>query len=184
MTSFADKIRRQVGAKPAPIRTFAQNSKTGKRNREKGKEFERVVADAMKIVFNHHPTYFKAYPLEVRRSSQAERAYEADVIIESPAAPQWLLDMWIECENAKDPKTEDKMAQAIHDAAQATLRTSRQRTPVVVWRPFNTRTIWLSTYASWLDELLGAADSARHPGHGLLVTAKLEDVLLRMRARL
>lgn len=180
--SYADKISKMVGAPTKPKRTREQNSRTGRRNREKGKEFERHVAANMDMILCD-PRFNGT--LVIRRSSQAERAYEADLIIEAQNAPDWLLNIWVECENSKAPDPKAKMEQAIRDAATATLRTGRQRTPVVCWREAGTRCLWLSTYVSWLDELLGGTiPPALHPGHGLLVTSRLDDVLRRLRARL
>ena len=119
MTTFSDKIRAAAGAKPlASVDKLAQ-SRRGRRNREKGKIFERQVAAQMIPVLNC-PAFGDT--LVIRRSSQAERAYEADVMIEAQNAPSWLTDMWIECENAKEPDTKAKLEQAIHDAGKAMLR--------------------------------------------------------------
>ncbi len=179
--SYSDKIRSMVGAKPLTVADTLQRSKRGRRSRVKGKEFERAVAEQLCMVL--FCSRFEG-TLVIRRSSQAERAYEADLIIEAQHAPSWLLDMWVECENAKVPQTASKMEQSIRDAANATLRTGRQRTPVVIWREAGTRTFWFTTHHSWLDELLGNTISADHPGHGLMVTAELHSVLRKLRARL
>lgn len=164
-------------------------SALGRRSRNKGKKFELVVRDHFSMHLDDPRFHVDGIStLVIRRSSQAERAWDADLIIEASNAPEWLLGLWIECEHANAPDPAVKMVQAIRDAAIATKRSGRQRTPVVVWRRTGERTLWISTYASWLNELLddqlsaGALSETR--GHGLLVTAKLEAVLTRLRSRL
>lgn len=159
---------------------MTDRSAIGRRSRRKGKKFELVVRDHMLL---HLVTPAFNGNLVIRRSSQAERAWDADLIIEGSNLPEWLLGLWVECEHANDPDPWAKLAQAIRDAGAATLRSGRQRTPVVVWRRTGERALWLSTYVPWLNELLG------HPtptdGHWqILVTVRLDEVLTRLRGRL
>ena len=153
-------------------------SALGRRSRRKGKKFELVVRDHM-LLHLEDPVFQGT--LVIRRSSQAERAWDADLIIESPHAPEWLLGLWVECEHANAPDPWAKLTQAKRDAGAATLRSGRQRTPVVVWRETGSRTLWLSTDLPWMNELLGL-DSA--VGRGILVTARLDEVLPRLKGRL
>lgn len=165
---------------------MVDRSALGRRSRNKGKKFELVVRDNL-LMFLDDPVFHAngASTLVIRRSSQAERAWDADLIIEAVNAPQWLLGLWVECEHSNTPDPVAKMAQAIRDASAATLRSGRQRTPVVVWRRTGERRLWISTHAYWLAELLGMEPALNAgPLHGLLVTADLCEVLPRLRARL
>ena len=160
-------------------------SALGRRSRRKGPAFELVVRDhILEALVSRNTTD----GLTIRRSSQAERAWDADLIIEGPPpVPQWLLDIWVECEHANDPNPAAKMVQAKRDAGAATLRLKRQRTPVVVWRRTGERTIWLSTELQFMLELLHAGnDLPPVPGHGtgLLVTCRLGEFLDAIARRL
>lgn len=168
---------------------MADRSALGRRSRNKGKKFELVVRDHIGMHLDDPRFHVGGVStLVIRRSSQAERAWDADLIIEATNAPQWMLDLWVECEHANDPDPVAKMVQAIRDASAATLRTRRQRTPVVVWRRTGERRLWCSTFLSWFDELLLgerlAIPAVEHPGHGMLATVELAALLRKLRARL
>lgn len=164
---------------------MTDRSALGRRSRNKGKSFELVARDHL-LQHLAHPCFNGT--LVIRRSSQAERAWDADLIIEATNAPDWLLGLWVECEHANDPDPWAKMAQATRDAAAATLRSGRQRTPVVIWRETGHRRLWFSTNLTWLNEVMGDAQegytAAEMRGHGILVTADLAEVLSRLRTRL
>lgn len=151
----------------------------GLKARRKGVKFELVVRD--------HLLEGLAMPsdsqLTIRRSSQAERAWDADLIIECPGAPDWLTNLWVECEHANTPNPHAKMSQALRDAGAATMRTSRQRTPIVVWRKTGERTLCMSTHAGLFYELT----TGTYPtgvATQILITCRLDDLLLGLRGRL
>lgn len=161
----------------------------GRRSRSKGQKFELVVRDHMLMHLDDPRFHVDGVStFVVRRSSQSERAWDADLIVEGVNVPDWLTGLWIECEHANEPDPRPKMVQAIRDAGIATVRSGKQRTPLVVWRRSGERTIWCSTYACWLMELLGDEPSPHMGGlplgHGLLVTARFEEVLSKLRSRL
>ncbi len=134
------------------VATPPDRSAIGRRSRRKGKAHELVVRDAFmgSALKREYPGLF------VRRSSQAERAFEADVIIEGEGLPQWLRDLWLECQHAKDPDPKAKLEQAERDARLALQRTGRDRRPFVVWRKQGARVLWLTCRLHQLVELFGA----------------------------
>ena len=146
----------------------------GIKSRRKGVAFELVIRD-------HIGRAFKGTlpGLVVRRSSQAERAYEADVIIEGPDVPQWLRDLWVECQHADATDPATKYAQGLRDAILATKRTGRTRVPVVAWRKTGARSVWLTTSSVTMIELLAPGTSVLYPARAevVLVTALLDEVL-------
>lgn len=147
-------------------------SALGRRSRNKGKKFELVARDHMLEAWISRPT---TASLVIRRSSQAERAYEADLIIEGPPqVPRFLVDLWVECQHANMPDPASKLAQAKRDAGLASVRTHRVRTPVVVWRRTGERSLWLSTEYHYLCELLGHGQAESYASSAeLLVTCPL-----------
>jgi len=155
----------------------------GRRSRNKGQAFELVVRDQFRTAM---PTLCDV--LTVRRSSQSERAYEADLIIEGPGVPSWLCDLWVECQHANEPDPDSKYAQAIRDSNLAARRTGRARTPVVIWRKSKSRSMWFTTEVRHLLELLGVQPANRGPslgvGFDLLVTVPLSKLLTDLAARL
>ncbi len=150
----------------------------GRRSRNKGKSFELVVRDHLRRGAPGLET------LTVRRSSQAERAWDADLIIEGSNAPRWMLELWVECEHANDPDPRKKFAQATRDAKLAYARSGRFRTPVVIWRKTASRSVWFSTDVQSMFSLLHGGDpSSIHSGRGILVTMLLEDLLSALAGR-
>ncbi len=93
--------------------------------REKGKRFERDIADRLR----------KLWPMAiVRRASQAERADNPDVFVEE--GPIVLRNLWLELQDARVPTPEAKLQQAESDANSWHLSRSAtdiRRLPVVVW---------------------------------------------------
>lgn len=151
----------------------------GRRSRRKGQGFELVVRDHFRAAM---PQIRDA--LTVRRSSQSERAYEADLIIEGPGVPQWLCDLWVECQHANDPDPPSKYAQALRDSGLAMKRTGRERTPVAIWRKTKSRQLWLTTELGWLQVLLGFAMPSSCRGSSLLITVPLSDLLRDLASRI
>jgi hypothetical protein len=97
----------------------------GRMQREKGKRFERAVAAELR----------KRWPdAVVRRSSQAERAYQSDVFIEG--GPPLLSRLWLELQDARNPTPLAKLEQAERDIA-----TTRRgdALAVVIWHRLGAR---------------------------------------------
>lgn len=155
----------------------ADRSAVGRRSRRKGQEFELAVRDRLTEAFVSQTNTDPENGLCVRRSSQAERAYEPDLIIEGPGVPLWLCNLWVECEHANAPDPGKKMEQAKRDAALAIQRTRRDRVPVVVWRETGRRVIWLSTTLPILNELIGGVWPVANRASDLLVTVELGSAL-------
>lgn len=113
----------------------------GKHQRDKGKAFEQLVADA----------YRKAWPgATVRRSLQAHRPYEPDVVVEAHTLGERF---WTECQHADDPTPLTKLAQAERDIA--ALNKSGPRYPLVVWRRSGSRTVHMTTRIWVMDAIVG-----------------------------
>lgn len=149
----------------------------GRRSRNKGKSFELVVRDHIRRGAPGLET------LTVRRSSQAERAWDADLIIEGSGIPEWMLELWVECEHANDPDPRKKFAQASRDASLASARSGRSRTPVVIWRKTASRSVWFSTDVPSMFRLLHGVAPPSPSGRGILVTMLLEDLLSMLAGR-
>ncbi len=133
----------------------------GKHQRDKGKGFEQLVADA----------YRQAWPTAtVRRSLQAHRAYEPDVVIEAhPLGSRF----WTECQHADAPTPLVKLAQAERDIA-ACNRTNYL--PLVVWRKSGSRTVNVTT-RMWVIEALAGRPHHMEVWKDLVVTLDFEEWL-------
>jgi len=131
----------------------------GKKSRTKGKAFERRIARALR----------ERWPdALVRRSSQAECAYNADVFIEG--GPALLSSLWLELHDARKPIVAKKLAQAERDVVnQATARTYAMTScvPIVVWHKLGERSIQV-TMRSWSFAWLAYGES--HPSSMFVVT--------------
>jgi hypothetical protein len=129
--------------------------------RRKGKVFEREIASTLRAVF----------PLAtVHRSSQADRAYHPDVVIEGNA-PMLAKRLWLELQDARKPAPLDKLAQAERDCSEWGLRI-----PVVVWHRYRERSLNVTLR---LDALNLLAGSQWHPSEfmGIPVTCDWEQFL-------
>jgi hypothetical protein len=158
--------------------TAAARTVLGRRSRNKGKAFELVVRDQIRAAMPHVAN------LTVRRSLQAERAWDADLIVEGDGnLPAWLLSLWLECEHANEPDPRAKLAQARRDVARYTARTGRSRLPLVVWRRTRSRSVHASTDMASLMSLVGLDFPTGTPGSGALVTMLLSDLLSMMVGR-
>ena len=147
-------------------------------SRNKGKSFEREIGQRFRTALTPClPT------LTVRRSSQAERAYEADLIIEGPDVPAFITTLWVECQHAKrahiDPP--GKHRQAVRDSAEFAARTRVVRTPVVCWRANGERTVWLTATMGDLASLL--ALPRPDVGADILATVALDAALGALASR-
>lgn len=152
---------------------MTDRSSLGRRSRNKGKSFELVIRDRVILAFGA-----QLPNLIVRRSSQAERAHEADLIIEGPGVPTSLSLLWVECEHAKAPDPRAKWAQACRDSAIFTKKMAIVRHPVVCWRKNGERTLWATASLDSLSSILG--NTLPSNGETMLVTARLDDLLAAM----
>jgi hypothetical protein len=112
----------------------------GMMQREKGKDYERRVASAMRAAFPF---------ATVRRSSQADRAHAPDVRFET--GPELLRQLWLECNDARQPNPLGKLEQAERD----TIHGPDAWLPVVVWHRFREREDWATLRIRTLRFLLG-----------------------------
>jgi hypothetical protein len=92
-----------------------------------GHDFERLIARKLKDMFPGRT---------IHRSSQADRAYNGDVVIEPmDEAGDDLSHLWIECHTSIDPYPRVKMRQAIRDIGHRYgIAGYTLITPVVVWK--------------------------------------------------
>lgn len=78
----------------------------GLMQKRKGAKFERRIANELR----------KAFPsATVRRSSQAHKAHEPDVVIEGDA-PELVKRLWLELTDSRNPQPLEKLAQAEQNA--------------------------------------------------------------------
>lgn len=100
----------------------------GMLSKRKGKSFEQRIARQLR----------ERWPdALVRRSSQAERAYNADVFCEG--GPSMLSALWLELHDARKPIVKSKLEQAERDVI--TLGLEAKRSPIVIWHKLGERTI-------------------------------------------
>jgi len=140
--------------------------------RRKGRAFEQRIA---RLIRSRFPG------VEVHRSSQADRAYDADLVCTGHPV---LERLWLELTDGRAPNVKAKLEQAERDvelACKLTTNPRPMRLPVVVHHRLGERT----TYATMrLDTLMlivyrGDADEAPHTGDAgnALVTMSLDDFL-------
>ena len=129
----------------------------GLMQRNKGKAFERKVASIIRAKFPG---------VTVRRSSQAERAYQSDVFCVGHPV---LERLWMELCDAHKPNPSKKMKQAVRDIDVSSL----ERTPVVVWHRIHEREVWATLKLSDLPPM--QQSDAVWPE--TLVTMRLADFL-------
>ncbi len=109
--------------------------------REKGKRFERHIAARLREVFPGS---------DVRRSSQADRAANSDVVI---TGEPLLERLWLELQDARDPTPLAKLQQAERDIELARRAAANVRLPVVIWHRIHERASQVTTRLWVLDEL-------------------------------
>jgi hypothetical protein len=132
--------------------------------RRKGKVFEREIASTLRAVF----------PLAtVHRSSQADRAYHPDVVVDGNA-PLLARCLWLELQDARAPTPLDKLAQAERDCER--LSQTLFRIPVVVWHKYRERSVQATLR---LDALMVLTGSPFQPVEfaGIPVTVDWEQLL-------
>ncbi len=119
--------------------------------REKGKRFERVIAGMLR----------ERFPLaEIRRASQAERAYQSDVFA---TGHDRLARCWLELTDARSPNPVHKLEQAEGDVQarhETRLRLGQEPNlwPVVVWHRIGERHVSVTMRTHTLVDMLGFCD--------------------------
>lgn len=137
-------------------------------SRTKGRAFEQRIARDLR----------EALPLAtVRRSQQAERAYEPDVVIEgdAPGTARWW---WLELTDSRAPSPLDKLAQAERDIAEAC---DGHRLPLVVWHKTGAKSVQVTARLGTLCEVLGGEPTVTDGYLGTPVTVDWQQVLARLR---
>lgn len=116
-----------------------------KLSRTKGVEFEQRIARDLRGVLPR---------ATVHRSSQADRAYAPDVVIDGDVPPL-VRRLWLECQDSRQPSPLDKLAQAERDTAHHSVATPL---PIVVWHKTGSRTVNVTLRnGEWLHLLFNAA---------------------------
>lgn len=135
----------------------------GSRSVTRGKHYERWIAARWR----------KLWPdAIVRRSSQAERADNADLIVEG--GPPALSSLWLELNDASQPAPLTKLAQAERDVvAWWAPRRTEQRLPIVIWHRIGGRRHQATMRLHVLDVLRGLPPRAPDDA---VVTLDLEDL--------
>lgn len=140
-----------------------------KLSRTKGRAFEQRIARELR----------EAMPsATVRRSLQAHRAYEPDLVIEgdAPIIATWL---WLELTDSRAPSPLDKLAQAERDIDAAG---DPERVPVVVWHKTGAKSIQSTMRLRSLTALVGGVTLTGARGWlDTPVTVDWEHVLGRLR---
>lgn len=112
--------------------------------RRKGRAFEQRIARKLRSIWPE---------ATIRRASQADQAHQSDVYIDG--GPPLLSWLWLECQDARKPTPEVKLAQAERD-----IGTRVGRLPVVIWHKLNERDINVTTRLWVLDRLMGSVSLA------------------------
>lgn len=140
-----------------------------KLSRTKGGVFERRIARELR----------EAMPrATVRRSQQAERAYEPDVVVEG-CAPTIARRLWLELTDSRTPSPLDKLAQAERDTAGHT----RPPCPLclVVWHRTGAKSVQVTARLGVLCEVLGGDPTPVAGWLAVPVTVDWLQVLARLR---
>lgn len=132
----------------------------GLMQRRKGRAWEQKVANIFRA---------KWPGIEVRRSSQADRAAQSDVYVVNGCTK--LERLWLECEDARKPDPNKKLKQAEYDIAMSVKNDNRL--PVVVWHRIGERTSYATTRLWVLDAVRGVTSPVRSEA----VTMPLEQFL-------
>jgi hypothetical protein len=145
------------------------NQQRGKLSRRKGRKFEQVTATAFRELLAGRPQ------VAVRRSLQAHKPYEPDIVIEGADVPPIIAALWLECNDATNPNPLAKLIQAERDssaAIKAGKRTKFYAIPVVVWHKLGEHGIQATMRARALYYLVGVI----HLGEAV----RASDVLVTM----
>ena len=110
----------------------------GKMQREKGKRFERLIANKLREFFPEHTD-------EIRRSIQSREAEESDVT--------GLPGLWVECQDAILPTPLKKLEQAERDVRANNLELSI--IPIAVTHQIRAKAIYVTLRLSHLHYIFG-----------------------------
>ena len=139
-------------------------------SRTKGKVFERRICAILR----------ERWPdIVVHRSSQADRAYQADIVVES-GGPAVLRKLWLECHDSKAPNPRAKLEQAERDLCALIPEWHwlyDSPTAVVVWHRTGERTHWVTMRLHGLVLMPGASDAVVTDDLPQLVTLELGEFL-------
>lgn len=136
----------------------------GKISRTRGANFERRIAARLR----------KQWPdATVRRSQQAHRAYESDIVVEGDA-PKMACMIWWELTDAAQPNPPVKFVQAQHDLDALG---NKRRIPIVVWHKKRALGIHVTTSIGWFDFIRGLYQVDGPRNDTALVTIDLDDFL-------
>lgn len=119
--------------------------------REKGKAYERAIARVLRETFP---------AATVRRSSQADRAANSDVVVTGSPLFERL---WLELHDARHPNPLAKLQQAERDIelARPARDDAMHRLPVVIWHRIHERSHQVTTRLWVVDELRGVSARSR-----------------------
>lgn len=147
-----------------------------KLSRTKGRAYEQLIARKLRATFPG---------ADVRRSSQADRAANSDVVVTGSPV---LERLWLELHDARRPIPQRKLEQAERDVSAIpkpgdAIGRSIGRLPVVIWHRIHERSHQVTTRLWVLDELRGVLRMTDGlAGCDSVVTLDLEDFveILRM----
>lgn len=137
-----------------------------KLSRTKGRAYEQRISRELRAAMPR---------ATVRRSQQAHRAYEPDLVIEGDA-PSIARRLWLELTDARSPSPLDKLAQAERDAAHAD-----PWLPLVVWHRTGAKSVQVTARLGVLCEVLGGEPTTTDGYLGTPVTVDWQQVLARLR---
>ena len=134
----------------------------GKISRTRGVNFERKIAARLR----------KQWPnATVRRTLQAHRAYESDIVVE--AGPECAAGIWWELTDSASPNPKTKYEQAMRDIN----ATGSPKTPVVVWHKKGAQSIQATVPMRMLPSLVPFRGQCPHWESKTLITLDFEDFL-------
>lgn len=143
-----------------------------KLSRTKGRAYEHLIARKLRAAFPD---------ADVRRSSQADRAANSDVV--ATGSPV-LESLWLELHDARRPDPKRKLEQAERDIVDShRARGAGLRLPVVIWHRIHEHTHQVTTRLWVLDQLRGVLRLTNGlAGCDSMVTLDLEEFVgvLRM----
>lgn len=137
---------------------------------QKGKSFERRIAALIRGRFPG---------VECHRSSQADRAYDSDLVCTGHPV---LERLWLELQDARKPTPRAKLEQAERDVRELADAHGREaRLPVVVWHRLGEQSSWATMKLGVLSALLGMVAPVKHAAISSLVTLDLVEFLELLR---
>lgn len=146
----------------------------GKHSRTKGRSFEQLIATQYRM---------RWAAATVRRSLQAHRPYEPDVVIEGDDVPAWVRALWTECQHADAPQPLVKLAQAERDILKAEAAGRGEPVPghlwlpIVVWRKSGAGVVNVTARLGVVLDLIGGETTR----HSLVITLPFAEFLRSIR---